>query len=201
MGTKLDVESVVIDDPTASTVRCHQQGRAKGGAYFRRLEGAWPAEGAIYFLSTDGGIANEGTVFRFDIDNLTLEVIFDSAGVSELDNPDNIVVTPRGAFILCEDNSGSPSFIAPQWLQQRAPGRADEGRGDVHLRHEPRELLCFRAWHVHASGKPHRLQPERARQSMGGCDLQPRWRVALRLHTDAGQITFAITGPWSDGPF
>jgi uncharacterized protein len=200
VGTKLDVEWVVIDDPTATSVRCHAQGRAKGGAFFRRLEGAWPGDGVIYFLSTDGGLANEGTVFCYDIDNQTLEVVFDAADVAEVDNPDNIVVTPNGAFILCEDNSGSPSFIAPDGFSTErligltrngetftfAMNRVNFSSSGLGTYTRPRNPVIFDAnWRT---------------SEWAGATFSPdgNW---LFVNIQTPGITFAITGPWSEGPF
>ena len=74
VGTSWPVEWVRIDDPTAQVTSCYQQGAAKGGATFRRLEGAWWGGGKGFFLSTNGGAAvvpgspanvGEGQVFMY----------------------------------------------------------------------------------------------------------------------------------------
>ena len=69
VGTEIDVEWVDIDvpapDPVTATTSVFAQGRAKGGAAFRRLEGAWYSaeDRSIYFNSTDGGEAAAGQVW------------------------------------------------------------------------------------------------------------------------------------------
>lgn len=55
IGTTWDVEWVRIDDPEATTMSTFAQGFAKGGARFRRLEGAWWGTVTGYFLATTGG--------------------------------------------------------------------------------------------------------------------------------------------------
>jgi hypothetical protein len=55
IGSCWDVRWVRIDDPLATTESCFAQGRAKGGARFSRLEGAWWGEDTGFFLSTNGG--------------------------------------------------------------------------------------------------------------------------------------------------
>ena len=47
-----------IDDPRGT----FQQGYAKGGALFNRLEGCWEDGGRIFFVSTSGGDAKNGDV-------------------------------------------------------------------------------------------------------------------------------------------
>ena len=59
-----------------------------------------------YFLSTNGGPVSEGQVFEYDPVNETLKLIYASPTANDLDNPDNITVTPRGGLLLCEDAAG-----------------------------------------------------------------------------------------------
>jgi uncharacterized protein len=114
-GDQWDVEWVTIPNPDpaieSGETSVFQQGFIDGegsakGASFRRLEGCWYGEGKIYFLSTDGGPNREGQVFEYDPGAETLKVIFHSTDFNACDNPDNIVVTPRGGLIMCEDNAG-----------------------------------------------------------------------------------------------
>ena len=64
----LPVQWVRIDDPdptlTASPTRgsTFNQGWAKGGAKFNRLEGCWEDDSTIFFVSTSGGDAKNGDV-------------------------------------------------------------------------------------------------------------------------------------------
>jgi hypothetical protein len=78
VGTTWDVRWVRIDDPAALVESCFGQGRAKGGARFRRLEGAWWGDGVGYFVSTDGGSAREGQLFQYDPRDETLTLIYQS---------------------------------------------------------------------------------------------------------------------------
>ena len=64
VGTTWDVRWVRIDDPAATLQSCFAQGSAKGGARFRRLEGAWWGDGVGYFVSTDGGSVARGPGLR-----------------------------------------------------------------------------------------------------------------------------------------
>ena len=96
IGSCFDVRWVRIDDPTAATASCFDQGSAKGGARFSRLEGAWWGEDTGYFLSTDGGSAGEGQVFEYNPWDETIKLVYDAPNAIDLDNPDNITVTPRG---------------------------------------------------------------------------------------------------------
>jgi uncharacterized protein len=72
----------------------------KGGAKFRRLEGSWWGDRTGYFLSTNGGSMGEGQVFEYGPRSETLKLIYDSPSANELDNPDNMTVTPRGGLLL-----------------------------------------------------------------------------------------------------
>src|SRR5262249_28220095 len=79
IGQTWNVQWVRIDDPEAATTSCVQQGIAKGGAKFRRLEGCWWADTKGYFLSTNGGPVSEGQVFEYDPYNEKLKLIYASA--------------------------------------------------------------------------------------------------------------------------
>ncbi|HXG65835.1 MAG TPA: alkaline phosphatase PhoX [Blastocatellia bacterium] len=111
VGKPLPVTWVDIanpDPPEAETVSfaVYQQGEAQGGAAFARLEGAWYANGSIYFISTSGGDLGLGQVWEYRPRGNSggqLILLYESEGVSFLDSPDNITVSPRGGFVLCED--------------------------------------------------------------------------------------------------
>jgi secreted PhoX family phosphatase len=117
---KVEWVDVPNPDPNVPTqASCFKQGFDAGGASFRRLEGCWfdTDEDKVYFLSTDGGPPSvgttsnpkgEGQVFVYDPDRRTLQVIYHSENVADCENPDNLVVTPRGGLLLCEDNAGAP---------------------------------------------------------------------------------------------
>ena len=111
VGVALPVTWVTIADPDppgTSATAVFSQGRALGGARFRRLEGCWWGNGAVYFNDTNGGNAGFGTVWEFrpQGDGGVLTLIFESSGQNELDFPDNLTVSPQGALLLCEDGGG-----------------------------------------------------------------------------------------------
>ena len=68
VGRRLPVTWVDIDEPDPEYVDLDdprgvfQQGYAKGGALFNRLEGCWEDHGRIFFVSTSGGDAKNGDV-------------------------------------------------------------------------------------------------------------------------------------------
>lgn len=94
------------------------QGRARGAAYFSRLEGCAYDGGVVYFCSTQGGGPAEtefgpvadgwgngsGQVWAYHVKTQTLRLVFQSTGPDVLDFPDNVTTSPRGTLILCEDN-------------------------------------------------------------------------------------------------
>jgi secreted PhoX family phosphatase len=186
VGTTFDIRWVRIDDPAATTQSCYEQGAAKGGARFRRLEGAWWGEGVGYFVSTDGGSVQEGQLFQYDPREETLTLVYDSPVATALDNPDNIVVTPRGGILFCEDAAaGSNEF------PERLVGLTSEG-----------EAFTFGINNVDLRGLQHGKQVPsndyRSSEWAGACySPDGRW---LFVNIQTPGITFAITGPWGRGP-
>lgn len=137
-GRRYKVEWVRIDEPdflydytpgeTAPTpndeaiVFVGDQGRAKGAAYFSRLEGQVYEDGVVYFTSTQAGGEQEsgtkaddpvrgygkgyGQVWAYDVRSETLTCVFQSPGPEVLDFPDNVTTSNSGTLVVCEDSSG-----------------------------------------------------------------------------------------------
>jgi secreted PhoX family phosphatase len=122
VGAKLAVEWVDIANPDPDLENgaptCFQQGRARGGAAFNRLEGIFrgPDGESVYFVSTSGGDARGkngvgyGQVWHYrpagaGTQHDALELVFESPSGSVLESPDNLCVSPRGGILLCEDDA------------------------------------------------------------------------------------------------
>ncbi len=112
VGNPMPVEWVTIDDPdpaNITTESVYDQGAAKGGAAFARLEGCWYDGGSIFFNATSGGTAGCGQVWEYRPRGNSggqLILLFESPSPDLLDAPDNITVSPRGGLVLCEDGGG-----------------------------------------------------------------------------------------------
>ena len=185
-GDTYQAHWVDIDDPDpadaeSDPLAVFRQGVAKGAARFARLEGAFHGDGGIYIVSTNGGDAMCGQVFHYrplTADTGELTMVFESPSPDVLEGPDNIVLSPRGGLIMCEDATGE-QFV----------------RG---LNREGQIVNLVRA--------PH---PEGARQpgEFAGSCFSPDGRVLFfnvqGSRTAAGSrasATYALWGPWDDGP-
>jgi uncharacterized protein len=202
VGQPLDIEWVPIDDPeNLSSESNVAQGLALGGADFRRPEGIWYGDGNMYFVSTDGGQNGNGMVFAIDLRKQQLTLIYDSPTANELDNPDNLTVTPRGGLLFCEDNSGSPQFEIDGISTERLVGLTCEG-----------EIFTFATNLIDFStSRPTSMGPYtrpnnslffnanyRANEWAGATfDRSGEW---LFVNIQTPGVTFAITGPWGHGP-
>jgi secreted PhoX family phosphatase len=185
MGTAYPRTSWVrIDepDPDPGVPRPTDQGIAKGGATFSRLEGAWYGNGVIYIVSTSGGPVGLGQVFEYDPRSGRLRILFASPGEDVLSNPDNIGVSPRGGIVLCEDGSGV------QYLH----GLTIDG-----------EIFPFAANNVvlpdGVPGKPAIRPGNYSTREWAGSTFEPRNGNWLFANIQTPGITFAITGPWRNG--
>ncbi len=115
VGKPLPVTWVDIDDPDPATagtnpLAVYEQGFAKGGATFARLEGCWYGDGSIFFNATSGGDAGLGQVWEYRPRGRSggqLILVFESTDPELLEKPDNITVSPRGGLLLCEDGGGT----------------------------------------------------------------------------------------------
>ena len=186
LGATYDVEWVPVDAAAVDVPSgSFADARAKGGAAFRRLEGAWWSEqdGVIYFNSTDGGGAAAGQVWGYKpggatpADGGTLTLIYESPAASTLLKPDNITITPRHGLLLCEDTDNA--------RQTFLKGLTTDG-----------QLFDFAA-NIREGNKPGTTTPAR-NDEFAGATFSPdgKW---LFVNIQTPGVTFAIRGPWARG--
>ncbi len=180
-GNWLPVSWVSIEDPDPGEMTedgVFRQGWDQGGATFARLEGAWYGEDRIYIVSTVGGAAKAGQVWEYHPARERLRLIFESPGSRVLDMPDNLCVSPRGGLVLCEDGDDD-NFVR---------GLTLDGR-----------IFPFARNTIDLAGERNGIAGDfRAGEFAGATfSLDGRW---LFFNIQEPGITFAVTGPWADGP-
>jgi secreted PhoX family phosphatase len=106
-SVECDWVDVPDPDPDGDTVRV--QAQDAGAANVARGEGIWFWDGQVFFASTSGGPLGIGQIFRVTDagDTATLECVVDSKGPDELQNPDNVTVSPWGQVFIAEDADGT----------------------------------------------------------------------------------------------
>jgi secreted PhoX family phosphatase len=184
-GTTFDVDWVDIDDPqTNDGVSVHEQGANRGGAFFSRLEGCFQDGGWIFFVSTDGGPIGKGQIWQYQPQIEKLTLIYVSLDKADLNNPDNIAISPRGGILLCEDSGGTglPAF------GERLQGLTLEG-----------EIFKFAENNIVLNGEKNGFKGDFRRREWAGATFSPdgQW---LFVNIQRPGVTFAITGPWKKGP-
>ena len=186
IGTIWDVEWVPIDDPDATILTTYAQGAAAPhfGAQFRRLEGCWWGDQTGYFLSTNGGPAGEGQVFEYNPIAETLKLIYVSPGANDVDNPDNITVTPRGGLLLCEDAAGDGV------IGERLVGLTLDGNTFTFAQND---IVLPVAYNDRVPAGNYRTN-----EWAGACYSPDGTWLFVNIQTPG--LTFAITGPWGSGP-
>jgi hypothetical protein len=94
---------------TITTTNCFASGKAQGCAIFKKLEGCWydPATKKVFFVASGDAGHGLGQVWSYDTVTNVLTLIYAPNGVTDLDNPDNVCVSPRGGLVLCEDSGGA----------------------------------------------------------------------------------------------
>ncbi len=166
-------------DPREGRPTCRAQGVARGGATFRRLEGAWwsALDQAVYFTATDGGDAKSGQVwaYRPEPGDGSLTLLYESPSPEALFKPDNLTVSPGGGLLLCEDSDGSQL---------------------CRLRGLTREGVVYPFAADARPGAGTLLGP---RDEFAGACFSPdgAW---LFVNLQSVGVTFAITGPFAKGP-
>lgn len=188
-GTSFKVDWVDIDDPaqghspgTYDGRGVFAQGYAKGGAKFTRGEGIVAHGDQLWFTCTNGGEAGRGQIFMLDVNASRLTLIFEARSQDQLDMPDNLIVSPKGGLVICEDNDLGRA--------QKLVGMNQDGRvfdfceSNVDLRGQnlpgiPAEDFRWEEW--------------------AGVCFSPDGRWMFANVYEPG-FTVAITGPWEQGP-
>ena len=190
MRLEMDVGWVDIPDPTQGFTRGNRngdgvvsQGLAAGGSRFIALEGCTYAEGRVYFTSKLGGRATSGYVLEYDPLREKIWMVYESQGHDHFSGPDNIVVSPRGGLVICEDR------LSMNKEAQTVAGLTPEGE-------------FFRFCQVNPW-----LRGEYGRHDLADTVRNSEWAGAtfsedgewLFLNIYNPGVTVAITGPWQDG--
>lgn len=169
-----DVERAHTDAALKDNAGVFSQGFDRGGAVFARLEGASYSGGRIFVTATDGGDARLGQVWELDIANHELRLVFESPGAHVLNMPDNIVVSPRGGLLLCEDGTTNPC---------------------AHLLSRDGSISRFARNTVVLNGERNGFTGDFTRSEFAGATFSAdgEW---LFVNIQSPGITLAITGPW-----
>jgi len=183
VGERLAVEWVDIEQPEKGVDSeggprgLVRQGLAAGGSRFTRLEGCIVGDGRVFFTATNGGDAACGQVWAYHLADRKLELVYESPDPLVLDYPDNVVLSPRGGMVICEDSTQPV---------QRLYGMTREGG-----------LFEFCRNNVRLDGTLGFAGDYRDEEWAGACfSPDGRWLFA-NIYSPG--LTVAITGPWKDG--
>ena len=189
-GVTYGVEWVTIDQPDTTfpagttndqaIVFVGDQGRAKGGATFSRLEGIFYDSGKVYLVSTQGGDTPTGEpapsgfgdgfgqLWVYDTEEDTITLLFESPSRTVLELPDNLCISPQKSSLLCEDGP----------TENYLRGVTPDG-----------EIFDFALNAI----------AQRMGEEFAGATFTPDGKV-LFVNIQAGSgLTFAIWGPWKKG--
>ena len=172
-----------MPDPGPGQTSTVQQGIARGGAVFNRLEGASHHDGKVYIVSTSGGPVGQGQIFEYEPASGALRVLYASPATDILNNPDNIAVSPRGGIVLCEDGSGL------EYLHGLTPD------GEIFKFAENNIVVPDGG----LPGRPAIAPGDYMGSEWAGAAFDPKNGNWLFANVQSPGVTFAITGPWRTG--
>ena len=190
LGQEMDVEWVDIPDPTAGLVPefpngdgVVNQGVAASGSAFVALEGCAIAEGRVYFTSKLGGRAMAGYVLEYHPAREKIWMVYESPSHRVLSGPDNLVVSPRGSLVICEDR------MTKNTIAQGVFGLTREGEFFRFCQINP---------HIRSRFGGHDLRKTALHSEWAGATFSRDGEWLFINIYDPG-VTLAITGPWQDG--
>jgi secreted PhoX family phosphatase len=160
-----------------------KQGVNAGGSPFLSLEGCTCIEGHVYFTSKYSGRGKSGCVYEYDIDRERIWLVYESPGRHFISGPDNIIMSPRGSLVVCEDR------VSGNTAGQIMAGLTAAGELFRFCQINP-ELAGDHGGHDLAETA---LHSEWAGVTFSG---DGKWLFANIYNPG---ITLAITGPWQEG--
>ncbi|MEJ2385256.1 MAG: DUF839 domain-containing protein [Xanthomonadales bacterium] len=190
LGEPYDVEWVDIPDPARGFVPgtrrpsgVAEQGLAAGASRFVALEGCAFADGHLWFTSKSGGGQQSGYVMEYDPTGEKLWMVFESQGRRHFSGPDNIVMSPRGSLVICEDR------LSGDKTGQSVAGLTPQG-----------EFFRFCQVNPDLGGTyaGHDLAATAVGSEWAGATFS-RDGAWLFLNVYDPGFTVAITGPWTEG--
>ncbi|MGC4089985.1 MAG: DUF839 domain-containing protein [Polyangiaceae bacterium] len=195
VGARFDTHWVRIDDADPSDAEerpsaVYEQGIAKGAANFMGLEGACIQGGHVYFTASEAGDAEQGQVWRYTPrgNRGTLTLVYESSDASILNQPDGLVVSPRGGVLLCEDGDGEDEDGGDNFMRGLTP------HGEIFDFAKNITPLDLHAYDSEDFPEPGSIG---ASEFAGACfSPDGRW---LFVNVQYPGVTVAITGPWERG--
>lgn len=188
-GMAMDVSWVDIPDPEQGFTPGNRrgdgvarQGIEAGASAFVALEGCAVQDGRVYFTSKVGGRAMAGCVFEYHPEFEKIWLVYESPDYDFFSGPDNIVVSPRGSLVICEDRLGMGKKA------QSVAGLTRTG-----------ELFRFCQVNPRLRGRHegHALRRTALTSEWAGATFS-RDGAWLFLNVYSPGVTLAITGPWQD---
>jgi secreted PhoX family phosphatase len=190
LGETFDVEWVDIPDPERGFAPGSRrpsgvvdQGLAAGASRFVALEGCAFDDGTVYFTSKNGGRHAAGYIMAYDPAREQVRMVFEADAHYGFSGPDNLVISPRGGLVICEDRVlGDPRG-------QIVAGLNTQG-----------ELFRFCQTNTELGGRY-------LGHDLGATFVASEWAGAtfsrdgdwLFLNVYNPGVTVAITGPWTEG--
>jgi uncharacterized protein len=173
------------------------QAWSEGGLRMSRGEGIWYSDGKLFIVDTSTGVdltgrrgRGDGAVWILDLHRMELSALFVSGNPLAANNPDNIVVSPRGGVLLCEDGGESPDAFG---AGARLVGLTRQGESYYFAKNN----VVLSAEQIANAGKTVAADNYLDSEFCGAC-WDPFGRT-LFVNLQSPGITFAITGPWWRG--
>lgn len=203
LGDELEIEWVDIADPDmapeGNASGTYLQAREAGALSISRGEGIWYADGLFYIVDTSAGSNVEGhagqgngAVWMLDPAGNRMRCLFASTDASMANNPDNITISPRGGVVMCEDGGGIEDEFG---FGERIMGLEVTGNSFIFAKNN----IILSEADITLAGKNVAAADYRNSEIAGAC-FDPDGEF-LFVNIQNPGVTFAIWGPWENGPF
>jgi secreted PhoX family phosphatase len=202
LGDEVEIEWVDITDPDMAPdgdrSGPYLQSREAGALTISRGEGIRYSEGLFYLVDTSAGrnVAGlagygNGAVWLLDPAENRLRCLFASTDAVMGNNPDNITVSPRGGVVMCEDGGGVEDAFG---FGERVMGLKMSGDTFVFAKNN----IVLSEANIASAGKQCEAGDYRDQEIAGACFDAAGEFLFINIQTPG--VTFAIWGPWDQGP-
>lgn len=202
LGEEVEIEWVDIADPDMAPdgdrSGPYLQSREAGALTISRGEGIWYSEGLFYIVDTSAGRNEEGragqgngAVWMLDPVENRMRCLFASTDAVMGNNPDNITISPRGGVVMCEDGGGVEDAFG---FGERIMGLQTSGKSFVFAKNN----IVLSEANIATAGKHSEPGDYRNQEIAGACFDSTGEFMFVNIQTPG--VTFAIWGPWEQGP-
>ena len=111
LNKKYKVKWIDLKNINSPNDTLRHEGKKLGCNPFARGEGIYYHNNNVYFTCTNGGNNRCGQIWKYSIGDSSINLFYESDNSTSLNMPDNLIISPWGDIIVCEDGKGRDRLV------------------------------------------------------------------------------------------